>query len=503
MSCDFCQCCPGHGYLPQYGFGPEVEFKRLVERNVFLFRVHTPRPSASLLDAPFTARKFDARHSVDAASPMRDPPPATYAEVARHMDWTSRYASVYVSTSFSFMWAVWEALRRYHFGVKHDVEIAVIDANAVADASITVVEILRSAPPAARHADHWKWYHTAQEAQSVLVYGRIPQSAILASIPLLTLLDALPSYCLRQPPLATAPPAAIDRVSWSYPRGKPSFHVFCTAQAALFRRAPPDARFDDATAGAVRLARAFLGGWVHWMQQLPPPPGSEGECDARLFCDAAATKVAELACAIARWPAAGETHELWERIVREIARLVAEEGQAHQRVGASEGLDHGTNPPVDSHLHGPNKTDDECADVWILDPRTCLPTPPPTPPPSLVTRDSTATAGLRVPALSPLQSFIVVEASSGKHTDPLEVPESKLPAPTGELAEKQLPKDETSSPALTAADVAHEILPSSRPPLQFHSVGETASCLLTGFLFGALIIVVLSSQRRPALLYVS
>ncbi|KAJ7210907.1 hypothetical protein GGX14DRAFT_394527 [Mycena pura] len=69
MSCDFCQCCPGHGYLPRYGFGPEVEFKRLVERNVFLFRVHTPRASASLLDAPFTAREFDARHSVDAASP--------------------------------------------------------------------------------------------------------------------------------------------------------------------------------------------------------------------------------------------------------------------------------------------------------------------------------------------------------------------------------------------------------------------------------------------------
>ncbi|KAJ7437194.1 hypothetical protein B0H11DRAFT_2255543 [Mycena galericulata] len=128
-------------YLPQYGFGPETEFKTLVEKNPFLFRLHTPRASRD----PFTALPFEGSHTSDVRRQSLDPPLATYSDVIRHMDWTTtRHTSPYISASFSFMWAIWEALRRYHFGVKHDVEIAVIDATAISRQSITVVELMRS-----------------------------------------------------------------------------------------------------------------------------------------------------------------------------------------------------------------------------------------------------------------------------------------------------------------------------------------------------------------------
>ena len=71
----------------------------------------------------------------------------TYEDVIQHLDWTQRGQSPYVSTSFSFAWAIWEAIRRYHVNVKHDVEIAVIDARAVADHATTAVELLMKASP--------------------------------------------------------------------------------------------------------------------------------------------------------------------------------------------------------------------------------------------------------------------------------------------------------------------------------------------------------------------
>ncbi|KAJ7090994.1 hypothetical protein C8R44DRAFT_647859, partial [Mycena epipterygia] len=249
------------GNLPQYGFGPEAEFKNLVDKNVFLFRVHTPK-SPTLPDQFFTALRFDGRYTSNTSSPAADPLPPTYADIIRHMDWSTRHSSPYVSTSFSLMWAVWEALRRYHFGLKHDVEIAVIDASSVAGRCTTVVEVLRSAGSKERHENHWKWYRFAHESQSVLVYGAIPQYSVIASIPILRIIDNLPSYCLRQPS-AIPPKAPIDRVAWTYPIPKPNYRTFCEAQAATFLQASPEARFRDSTAGSVRLSLVFLTAWFH------------------------------------------------------------------------------------------------------------------------------------------------------------------------------------------------------------------------------------------------
>ena len=143
--------------LPQYGFGPEVDFGTLLDANHFLFRVYTPRTHASRADDPyFIAPKFEAKDN----SPLEDSlwekafdidppeiPIGTYEDVVKHMDWTTRVSSPFISTSFSFIWSIWEALRRYHSGVKKDVEIAVIDARRVSRRAVTAVQLLRESLP--------------------------------------------------------------------------------------------------------------------------------------------------------------------------------------------------------------------------------------------------------------------------------------------------------------------------------------------------------------------
>jgi hypothetical protein len=293
---------------------------------------------------------------------------------------------------------------------------------------------------------------------------------------------------------------------FTYLTQKPSFRKFCEAQSANFLRASSDARFLDSTSGAVRLALAFLGTWFHWMLRLHPPK----ENDPNLFCDAAVSKVADLARAIALWPAAGETNKIWDTVIREIALLVAEEVKAHGRIAAAPNI-----PPVSETPAGLDcdvKVEEEdallpveCPDVStpvILDPRNYLPSPPATPPPILIPRR----LALKSPpsALSPLDADIDV----GSEKSP-EVPEcARIP---------QSPRTSVSASAETAAtgdnaETLSQVEPYGPVPLDpplketqyphLHSRGETASCLLTGFFFGALIIIVLS-QRQPARLYVS
>lgn len=143
--------------LPQYGFGPQVTFDGLVAGNPFLFRVYTPHgnpPQYESSDPYFVGAKYNDTFS-SATFRSRAPEPSsssssaacTYADVIQHLDWTKRSESPYISTSFSFAWAIWEAIRRYHSGVKHDVEIAVIDARAIRDHAVTAVELLMKANP--------------------------------------------------------------------------------------------------------------------------------------------------------------------------------------------------------------------------------------------------------------------------------------------------------------------------------------------------------------------
>ena len=141
--------------LPQYGFGPDVAFEQLVESNPFLFRVHTPKEPSPFYDNTepyFVGQAFADNVSSSAfrassVSPYRAPSTYTYQDASQHMDWTTRSTSPYVSTSFSFAWAIWEATRRFHHGLKHSVEIAIIDAKALSGRAVTAVELLRQGAP--------------------------------------------------------------------------------------------------------------------------------------------------------------------------------------------------------------------------------------------------------------------------------------------------------------------------------------------------------------------
>jgi hypothetical protein len=141
--------------LPQYGFGPDNKYQSLLPDNPFLFRIYTPKERSPFFDDTdpyFLAPKFNAqfvRSPVEVRDHQRlvDERKASYSDVAKHMDWTTRTASPFISTSFSFAWCIWDASRRFHQGVKTDVQVAVIDARALADRAMTAVELLEASSP--------------------------------------------------------------------------------------------------------------------------------------------------------------------------------------------------------------------------------------------------------------------------------------------------------------------------------------------------------------------
>ena len=131
-------------YLPPYGFGPELSFQELVTCNKFLFRVYTPKQDPGSSDS--TQSVFLGKSLRDDAQGKRNFLDAqTFEDVSIHMNWETRASSPYVTTSFSFAWAIWEAVRRRRMKIKHDVHIAVIDAKRVSDRAITALELLRKA----------------------------------------------------------------------------------------------------------------------------------------------------------------------------------------------------------------------------------------------------------------------------------------------------------------------------------------------------------------------
>ncbi|KAI8974895.1 hypothetical protein BD414DRAFT_517491 [Trametes punicea] len=315
--------------LPQYGFGAEVSFEQLVESNPFLFRVHTPKDPSPFYDntEPYFVGQMFADNVSSSAfrsstlSPYRAPSTYSYADVARHMDWTTRATSPFVSTSFSFAWAIWEATRRYHHGMKHAIEIAVIDAKALVGRAVTAVELLREGAPKDRHMDHWKWYRYALEAQDVLVYGYIPGTAVLTSVPLVQILTKLPSYMLHPDP-SPLKETPISRIAWDYERKKYTYKLFCQEMSDRFLRMSVDRRLRDATVGAVRLALALLRPWFHKLASDDFTTATASAC--------------ELALGIARWPGLWWVREHPEirDLIRCLVHIVGEEAREARRTQA-------------------------------------------------------------------------------------------------------------------------------------------------------------------------
>ncbi|OCH94614.1 hypothetical protein OBBRIDRAFT_789091 [Obba rivulosa] len=318
--------------LPQYGFGAEISFDKLLDNNPFLFRVHTPRRTTTSrhdTEPCFVGQLFSdsfASSTFRGASPQSpssrlSPSVGTYADVANHLDWTTRSTSPYVSTSFSFAWAIWEATRRYHHSLKHSVEIAVIDAKGVSGRAVTAVELLRQAGPKERHKDHWKWYRFALEAQDVLIWGHIPETAVLASIPLTDVLNKLPPYFLsRDTPDAKDSP--MSRLGWDYTRKKPSYRQFSQEMADRFLRLSVERRIRDSTTGSIRLALCLLRPWFHRLALED-------------FASTTAT-ASELAYVIARWPGLWWVREHPEirDLIRCMVYIVGEEVRAARRIQA-------------------------------------------------------------------------------------------------------------------------------------------------------------------------
>ena len=153
--------------------------------------------------------------------------------------------------------------------------------------------------PRRRHANHWKWYRFALESQSVLVHHSIPRKAVFSSIPLLKLLEKLPSYLTT---CETEKTTLFERLSWNYAHKKQSFELFCKDAADRFLKMPSEKRLRDTTTSAVRLSLAFLRPWLH-----------------RIHPDdviSAQTALTSLAIVVGRWPG-----QQWVRDHSEVAEL--------------------------------------------------------------------------------------------------------------------------------------------------------------------------------------
>ncbi|KAG7095707.1 hypothetical protein E1B28_006421 [Marasmius oreades] len=318
---------PGR-FLPQRGFGPDVNFDTIAQYHPFLFRVYTPRTLSPLKDDTlfFVGAQFDAKfaprtpvlsgmHVEDGISLFDT---VTYEDCTTHLDWATRSSSPFISTSFSFGWSLWDAVRRYNNGMKHDVEIAIIDARALARQAVTAVQLLRKKPAKEQHKLHCRWYRFAQESQSVLVHGFIPRSAVLASIPLLSIIPNLPSYFLKPSVLRSGGDGGLTPLAWDFADTRRcTYRKFCLDLQARFSRLPFHSRVRDLAVGSARLAIAMLHPWFQAMVLREDPTHFE----------LAITRARQLAGLIAHWPEQTGSRDYAEMqgVIKGLITLIAEE----------------------------------------------------------------------------------------------------------------------------------------------------------------------------------
>ncbi|OAX42226.1 hypothetical protein K503DRAFT_711038 [Rhizopogon vinicolor AM-OR11-026] len=539
------------GPLPQYGYGSDHTFDRLIQDNHFLFRVYTPKHRSPFYDATepyFVGQKYNEQFR-EAADQLRQPfagqsvaSVTTYADVAQHMDWTQRHMSPFISTTFSFAWAIWEATRRYRVGLKHDIEIAIIDARQLAGRAATALELLRKGAPNERHLDYWKWYRFALESQDVLVHGSIPTSAVLASVPLLSIIDKLPSYFLRQDTVLDkrTSSSAFDILSWDTMDRKPSFRQFCQDMSDQFLRLPTEHRLRDATGGSVRLAMAFLRPWFHSVVTGDFTEATETACS--------------LAFVIAQWPAqwwSRDHVEMWD-VIRSLVQALGEEirekqkGEASDEVRRLQGVVSDLERAVQDYAEEAEVASSAGSRNGVMEAEvkasvTIHPSPPasviecpvpesalvalvpseaevkvsviipPSPPASviecpvpesaLVALAPTAPAPPVVRSVSQDAQAVVVASSSGSespHTNRSKTP-TLIFAPTIVIHQEQQQSGTEPTPEPESPSVDPYRDPKRRP----HSLAETATCIITGLLVGAFITLCVVNSQRRTLIYVT
>ena len=121
---------------------------------------------------------------------------------------------------------------------------------------------------------------------------------MFSSIPLLKLLEKLPSY-LTTPETDKSSP--FDRLSWDYAQRK-QFKLFCQDAAERFLKMPAEKRLRDTTTSAVRLSLSFLRPWLHRVSLND--------------VETAQAALTSLAIVVGRWPG-----QLWVRDHSEVAEL--------------------------------------------------------------------------------------------------------------------------------------------------------------------------------------
>ncbi|KAJ6562760.1 hypothetical protein DFH09DRAFT_1082722 [Mycena vulgaris] len=268
-------------------------------------------------------------------------------------------------------------------------------------------------------------------------------------------------FAQLRPPSSIPPKNPIDRLSWSYPiQKKPSYRKFC-----------------------------YL---VYWILQFDPPP----ENNPDIFHDAAVTKISELARAIAVWLAAGDANTMWDRVIREIALLILEETshillshvgkifliQSWYKTRFLRALDTGCTRPAElspeAAPHAATAVDPPLSDF----------------------------AGARcIHFISAGEEHGHSHRKTSSDTQRFGFGQTFIsPDVSRQLTSAEPPAAYSIPPEVVVPSVPSppEALVSSRHQAPVHSMGETASCILTGFFFGVMIIIVLS-QRRPMLMYLS
>lgn len=289
---------------------------------------------------------------------------------------------------------------------------------------------------------------------------------MLASIPLVQILNRLPSYFLCHD-INDPKNSSLFKLGWDYTRKKPSYRQFCQVISDRFLQMPVEKRLRDTTAGSVRLAVAFLRPYFH----------------KHISDDftTATGHVYDLAFVIAQW-----SGQWWSRehpeirdLIRCIVHMIGEEMREAKRVQALAdatrmqeivgGLEHLVHA-YEARSH-PRKL---LADIALSPSSSLSPTLPPSP-----TQEHKQT--LR------LGSFDII-------TD--DMVEVKAPEP------EVLAQAESAAAEIVAEELRYTVQSKAAPAPStagraLEAVARTTSCFLTGLLVGSFIaLCVLAPDRR-------
>jgi len=305
----------------------------------------------------------------------------------------------------------------------------------------------------------------------VLVWGSIPGSAVVASIPLLQIIGRLPSYFLNPDTSDSKDAPLLGRLAWDYTRKKSSYRQFCQEMSDRFLRMPLEKRLRDTTAGSVRLALCLLRPHIH--------KHISGDFTS------ATTHVCDLSYIIAIWPGKWwvREHPEIKDLIRCMVHIVAEEMREAKR---NQALTDATR--MQDIVGGL----EQLAQAYESRARSMKPMLPPPLRPMSASPTSTA---LPSPTDQESESWSTMSASTlsgmeskGIQTDP--IPEPQVTAIID------------SPPHSPQSPKPHEgtVVPSEgNSGSTFDAVAKTASCFFTCFFIGSFITLCMFSSHRREL----